>query len=54
MERRAGKYRAQLLFQAPTRGTLQRFLDAVYPGIARVRGARRVRWSLDIDPIELF
>jgi primosomal protein N' (replication factor Y) len=54
MERRAGRYRAHLLLQAPRRQDLHRFLD---PWIARLWAQpvdRQVRWSLDVDPVELY
>lgn len=53
MERRAGRYRAQLLFVAPDRPALQHLLDRTLP-LDRVQGASRVRWSLDVDPVDLF
>ena len=54
MERRAGRYRAQLLLQAPTRRALQGLLADWAPELERLPGVRRVRWSLDVDPTELF
>ncbi len=54
MERRAGRYRAQLLIQSRSRTHLQRFLNDLVPQLAALKSARRVRWSLDVDPIELF
>lgn len=54
MERRAGRYRAQLLVQAEQRQPLHRFLDLWVPRLWAQRGAYRVRWSLDVDPIELY
>jgi primosomal protein N' (replication factor Y) len=54
MERRAGMYRAQLLLHAPTHSPLQRLLAALMPAIEDLPEARRVRWSLDVDPLELF
>ena len=53
MERRAGRYRAQLLVQATERKPLHRFLDAWVRALSEAREARRVRWSLDVDPIDL-
>jgi primosomal protein N' (replication factor Y) len=53
MERKEGRYRAQLLFQSAHRGPLHELLDQT---LATVRGspkARRVRWSIDVDPLEL-
>ncbi len=54
MERRAGRYRAQLLFQAGARGPLHALLQKLVPAIPDLPGARRVRWSVDVDPVELF
>lgn len=54
MERRAGRYRAQLLLQSRSRQALHQLLDDVISGIEGKRIARRVRWSIDVDPIELF
>jgi primosomal protein N' (replication factor Y) len=54
MERRAGRYRGQLLLKAAARQDLQRYLPAFRAGIAALPGQRRVRWSLDVDPAELF
>jgi len=52
MERRAGRYRAQLLLQAERRTALQRLLAAWITGLGALPSARRVRWSLDVDPME--
>ena len=54
MARRAGRYHAQLLVESPERAGLQRFLDTWLPAIEQLQSARRVRWALDVDPIELF
>ena len=54
MERRAGRYRAQLLLQSGDRQTLQRFLPGWLARIEALPAARRVRWSLDVDPQEMF
>ena len=54
MERRAGLYRAQLLLHAPAHAPLQRLLARWLPAVEELPEARRVRWSLDVDPIELF
>ena len=52
MERRAGRFRAQLLIQAPERAALHRLLDAWVARLETLRSARRVRWSLDVDPVD--
>ncbi len=52
LERKAGFERAQLLVRAGTRAELQPFLRAWRDALV-ARGARRVRWSLDVDPQEV-
>ena len=54
MERRAGHYRAQLLLHAPTHSPLQRLFGRWLPSVEELPEARKVRWSLDVDPLELF
>lgn len=54
MERRAGRYHAQLLLQSPDRQALHRLLQTLRIELESETSARRVRWSLDVDPIELF
>ena len=54
MERRSGRYRGQLLIQSPNRGRLQHFLQNWRAQVATLPEARKVRWSLDVDPAELF
>jgi primosomal protein N' (replication factor Y) len=54
MAKRAGRYHAQLLIESEDRTALHRFLDAWLPDIEALPSARRVRWALDVDPIELF
>ena len=54
MERRAGLYRAQLLLHAPGHSPLQRLLARWLPAVEELPEARKVRWSLDVDPLELF
>jgi len=53
MERRGGRYRAQVLLQCARRGPLHAVVDEL---LAQVRGwpeARKVRWAVDVDPAEL-
>nr|VFK27340.1 MAG: replication restart DNA helicase PriA [Candidatus Kentron sp. MB] len=54
MERREGRYHAQLLLEAGNRGILHRFLNHWIPKVEGLKSARRVRWSLDVDPQEMF
>ncbi len=52
MERRAGRYRAQLMLQALHRTELQRLLGAWVDALEQLPSGRKVRWSLDVDPME--
>lgn len=54
MERRAGQYRAHLLLQSDGRRELQGLLANLLPKMRGLRSARRVRWSVDVDPQEMF
>lgn len=54
MERRAGRYRAQLLLQAKERAQLQKLLAEWVPQLESLSEARKVRWSIDVDPVDLF
>ncbi|MFF7707556.1 primosomal protein N' [Pseudomonas sp. NPDC007930] len=54
MERRAGRYRAQLLLQANARAGLHRLLAAWMLELEQLPSGRVVRWSLDVDPVDLF
>lgn len=53
MEKRAGRYRAQLLMQSSDRGAIHRLIDRYIEPISKYKLARKVRWSIDIDPTEL-
>jgi len=54
MERRAGRYRAQLLLQTGNRSELQQLLKHWVPQLETLKQARRVRWSIDVDPVDMF
>jgi primosomal protein N' (replication factor Y) len=54
MERRAGRVRAQLLLQSATRKPLHALLRTWTPQLEGLAGARRARWSLDVDPQDLM
>ena len=42
----------QLLLQARERAPLHRLLTEALPSIDGLPEARRVRWSLDVDPLD--
>ena len=54
MERRSGRCRAQLLLQSTHRRELQVFLKNWRADLSNLPSRRKTRWSLDIDPVELF
>lgn len=54
MARRAGRYRAQLLIQTADRRALHSVLRQLRPMLEAEPSARKVRWSIDVDPVELF
>ena len=54
MPRRAGFVRSQLLLAAPARAALHAALDVAVPALYAAPDARRVRWSLDVDPLDLY
>jgi primosomal protein N' (replication factor Y) (superfamily II helicase) len=54
MAKRAGRYHAQLLVESSERSALHQFLDGWINDIEQLPTSRRVRWALDVDPLELF
>jgi len=54
MEKRAGRYRAQLLLSAPDRAALHAALTPWLAWLEHWPGSRKVRWSVDIDPVDMY
>lgn len=54
MEKRAGRYRAQLLIHANKRTALHRVLTPWMQQLEESKLGRKVRWSLDVDPMEMY
>ncbi|MFL2550563.1 MAG: primosomal protein N' [Arenicellales bacterium] len=54
MERRAGRFRAQLLVRSKDERRFHHFLDNWLQDIELSRGAKAVRWSIDVDPQEMY
>ncbi|WP_293625579.1 primosomal protein N' [Salinisphaera sp.] len=54
MQRRAGRFRAHLLLHASHRARLHPALDHWQRVLGELPGARRVRWSIDVDPQDLL
>jgi primosomal protein N' (replication factor Y) len=53
MERKGGHYRAQLLFRSTERAPLHRLVERTLLAVRNAAAARRTRWSIDIDPLEI-
>lgn len=54
MPKRAGQFRYQLLLQHTQRKQLHLLLNWLTPEIEKLKQARKIRWSLDVDPIDLY
>ena len=54
MERRAGRYRYQVMLQSRQRKALHQFLSWWAPQLQQLVSARKVRWSIDVDPYDTF
>jgi primosomal protein N' (replication factor Y) len=53
MERKDGRYRAQLLFQSAQRQPLHELLRRCLLELRTAAETRKARWSLDVDPLEV-
>jgi len=54
MERRVGYFRAQLLLQSENRMRLQKMIDALVEKLGSTPITSSIRWSLDVDPVEMY
>ena len=54
MERLGGRYRAQLLLQAERRSSLNECLARLTVNLGTLKDAQKTRWSIDVDPVDLF
>ena len=54
MAKRAGQFRFQLLLQSPQRQVLHQLLDELLPKLAKLQAGKKVKWSLDVDPQDLY
>jgi primosomal protein N' (replication factor Y) len=52
MERLKGMERGQLLMHANKRGSLQQLLKALVTHLRSQPLAAKVRWAVDVDPLE--
>ena len=54
MQRKAGFYHMQLLVQASNRQALQQLLNNILPKLVNNKALQGARWTVDVDPIDLF
>lgn len=54
MEKRAGYFRIQLLLHTFNRKVLQQILSQIMPTLDNHKLTQGIRWSLDVDPLEVF
>ena len=54
MEKRAGRIRYQLIIQSNDRNHMRNVLGPWSRSLESLRSAARVRWSIDVDPQEMF
>jgi len=54
MEWRAGRFRAQLLLRSKQRNALHALLSPWVREIEALKSAAKLRWNIDVDPIELY
>ncbi|MDH3309418.1 MAG: primosomal protein N' [Gammaproteobacteria bacterium] len=54
MERRAGRYRAQMLVQSSRRAPLHDFLEQWVMQLSEAKFSKKTRWSLDVDPLDMY
>lgn len=50
--KRGGRFRWQLLLQHPSRQVLQQLMKNLLPLVSTLPQARKVKWTLDVDPID--
>ena len=53
MERRNGRFRQQMQIMSHERNSLHRVLDPLVHFLEGLKGIQKVRWNLDIDPIDM-
>jgi primosomal protein N' (replication factor Y) len=54
MAKRAGLFRYQLLLQSTDRRLLHQALGRLVPQMEALKSKQKVRWSLDVDPVDLY
>ncbi len=53
IEKRGGRYRYQLIIQSPDRKSLHKHIARWLDDIESLKDAKKVRWSIDVDPQDI-
>ena len=54
MEKKAGRFRYQLLIQSSQRAVLQKTLQIWVEQLDNIKNSKKIRWSLDVDPQDVL
>lgn len=54
MEKRAGRFRSQIILQSQDRKTIHQTMQQWLPHLRQLKSARKIRWSIDIDPYDTY
>ena len=54
MEKRAGRYRSQIILQSGDRKDIHRTLQQWLPQLRQLKESRKIRWSIDVDPYDTY
>jgi len=54
LARRGNRFRWQLLMQTARRGSLHTLLRRLMPAASGLIQTRKLRWSIDVDPVDLY
>ena len=54
IEKRAGRYRFQLMVQSNSRTGLHKVITPWIEGLEQIKEGKKIRWSLDVDPQDLL
>ncbi len=54
MEKRAGRYRLQLILQSSQRKALHQVLQPWTQSLSNLKTGNKVRWSVDVDPYDTY
>ena len=53
MAKKAGKFRHMLTLQCPSRHYLHKVVDWLIENLDTIQNSNRIRWSIDVDPVDL-